>query len=316
MKRYSSTFKIWLSITALWLWCLCIGVFPESLSATDAPKILVINSDSSVEKYLEAQDAFKDAIAQPIMEVDLGNKKWDVSDIEDLFYDEDPDIIYTIGTKAYLLANKYASKKNIVFSSVINWRRLPTTKTTYGVSNELHAGMEIMLFRYFFPDIQKIGVIYSKKYTGEWFKNAQKDVKEMGVEIVGHKISKQSQVIPGLKKLLPQVDAYWLISDPDVMSAKEDLLNILAECDVQKIPVLSYHETFATFGAVLTVSVDNPTIGRQAAGIVKEIIAENPIEENVQFPAGTWVALNLKKIKEYQLQYNEDALGSASEIIE
>ena len=198
-----------------------------------------------------------------------------MSDIEDILYDEEPDIIYCIGSKAYLLANKYAPKTPIVFSSIINWLRLPMKETTYGVSNELHAGMEIMLFRYIFPELQTIGVLYSATYTEEWVLHARKTAQEMGVDIVGQKISKQRQVLPALKKVLPQVDAFWLISDPELMSAKEELLNILQECDRQKVPVLSYHETFANFGATLTVSADNPTIGRQVASIVTELIAGN-----------------------------------------
>jgi putative ABC transport system substrate-binding protein len=180
-------------------------------------------------------------------------------------------------------------------------------------------GQEITLFRLFFPNVQKIGVLYSKKYTEEWFKNATneaKEMREMGVEIeiMGRSISQTKQVIPTLKKLLEKVDAFWLISDPELMSTKEDLLNILQECDARKIPVFSYHEAFADFGAILIVSADNLTIGRQAAGIVREILSGNKLDEKVQFPAGSRIIFNLTKVKEYGLQYNEDAIGFANEV--
>jgi putative ABC transport system substrate-binding protein len=316
MKRTTPTSLYRLYLIVIWLLCGVLLSLPGHAFAEDSPEILVLNSDSSVEKYRETQEAFKAMIAQPVLEVDLGDEKWDITDIEDLLYDEDPDVIYCIGTKAYLFANKYAPKKIIVFSSVINWRRLPITDQTYGISNEFHAAMELMQFRYVFPDIQKIGVLYSTKYTEEWFSNAQKAAKEMEVNISGQSISNRKNAIPALKKLLPKIDAFWLISDPEVMSAKEDLLNILEACDAKNIPVFSYHETFANFGAVFTVSVDNPTIGGQAAGIIRELLAGSPIEEHVQFPAGTWTVLNRKKVKEYGLQYNEDAIPTINVIIE
>ena len=302
----------------IWLFFLIL-LIPEVVCAENDPKILVINSDTSLEKYRESQKEFKKVISHPVLEVDLGEKKLEVSDIEDLIYDEDPDIIYSIGTKAYLIANKYAKKKHIVFSSIINWLRLPTTETTYGVSNELHVGQEITLFRLFFPNVRKIGMLYSKKYTEEWFKNTRnevKEMKEMGVEIeiIGRSVSEGKQVIPDLKKLLPRVDAFWLISDPEIMSTKEDLLAILQECDIQKIPAFSYHSAFADFGAILTVSADNRTIGRQAAGITREVLAGSEPEEKVQFPAGTYIIFNLTKVKEYGLQYNEDAIDIANEV--
>ena len=41
------------------------------------------------------------------------------------------------------------------------------------------------------------------------------------------------------------------------------------------------------YGAVLIVSVDEPTIGRQAAGMAKEITSVGKMEEKVQYPAGS-----------------------------
>ncbi len=281
-----------------------------------APTILLLNSDTSVEKYREAQDAFLNAFSEPVITVDLGDGKVDASDVQDLLYDEEPDALYCIGSKAYLIAHKRAPKTPIVFSSIINWLRMPVTKSTYGVSNELHAGMELMLFRYIFPTFQHFGVLYSGEYTEEWFENAKSEAREMGVTLIGQKISKPKQVVPALKKILPKVDAFWLISDPNVMSAKKDLLAILKTCDAQQIPVLSYHEAFADVGATMAVAADNPTIGGQAASIVQEILAGNPLDEAVQFPAGTSIVLNLKKVNEYDLSYSEDALLGVNRIIE
>ena len=119
-----------------------------------------------------------------------------------------------------------------------------------------------------------------------------------------------------MKKLLPKVDVFWLISDPELISDKEALLNILQICDDQRIPVFSYHEAFAKIGATLVVSADNRTIGGQAASIALEVLSGNTLDNKVQFPAGTYTILNLKKVKEYGLEYSEDALGWVNEIIQ
>ncbi|MCP4402070.1 MAG: hypothetical protein GY801_32810, partial [bacterium] len=237
------------------------------------------------------------------------------ADIEELLYDEEADLIYCIGTKAFMLAQKYAGETPIVFSSMINWLRLPMSEQSYGVSNELHAGMEMMLFRYIFPEIQTIGVLYSPQYTGEWFKDAKEQAEEIEYNIIGYNVSKKN-MLSTLKKLLPQVDAFWLISDPEVIPSKEELRRILEECDKRKIPVFSYHEAFAKYGVVLTVSVDIPTIGRQAAGLATELLDGKTPVKKAQFPAGSHIILNMKKIAEYALPYNEEALGSVNAIIE
>jgi putative ABC transport system substrate-binding protein len=40
------------------------------------------------------------------------------------------------------------------------------------------------------------------------------------------------------------------------------------------------------------------------------------MEEKVQYPAGSHIILNLKKVKEYGLHYNEEALSVVNQIVE
>ncbi len=291
--------------------------YPGSPSSDDGPKVLLINSDATVEKYEKAGNEFRKALPHPVVEVRLDQKKWKVSDVEDLIYDEDPDLVYCIGTKAYLIGNEYAGETNLVFSSIINWMRLPKTERTFGVSNELHPGMQMMLFRHIFPDVKKIGVLYSRQYNSQWFEKTREEAKNMGIEIIGKPVSfKKDNTISALKELLPEIDALWLISDPVIVSNNTRLIDVLDTCDEKKKPAFSYHDAFAKYGATLIVSVDNPTIGRQAAGIALEVLASEKIEEKVQYPAGSHIILNLKKVKAYGLGYNEDALASVNTIIE
>lgn len=295
--------------------CCFFLLHTESADAGSLPKILLINSDASVDKYKEVEEAFREAVPNPIVEINLGDGKWDSRSIENLLYDEYPELTYCIGTKAYQTAGKYVGGKRIVFSSILNWLRLPMTAKTYGVSNELHVEMQLALFRYIFPDIRKIGMLYSREYTEALFKKAGDEARKMGIEIIAYAVSKENPAGSALDKILSQTDAFWLISDPDVISDKKKLSEILKECDVKKKPVFSYHESLADMGAVLVLSVDNPTIGRQAARIAARVISGAGPNETVQNPAGSHIILNLKKVKAYRLKYNENALESVNSII-
>jgi len=286
------------------------------LSADEGPKIMVINSNAAVDKYKIAQEEFTRSTSTPVVEIDLGERKWKLGEIEDLLYDEYPDLVYCIGTKAYLLARKFISDRNIVFSSILNWHRLPLTKKTYGVSSELNPEMQITLYRYLFPVLKRIGVLYSNKYNKQWFIEARAAGKEMGVEIIGRSLSKRRDVLPELDGLLKEVDALWLISDPVVMSDKKSLIEVFKQCDVSKIPILSYHDAFAEYGAMVIVSVDNPTTGRQAAAISREVLSKDVVKKKIQLPAGSHIFLNLKKADEYGLKYGEMALSMVNRIVE
>jgi putative ABC transport system substrate-binding protein len=287
-----------------------------TLSADEGPKIMVLNSNAAVEKYKIAQEEFTQSIGVPVKKINLGDEELKLGEIEDFLYDEYPDLVYCIGTRAYLLANKFIRERNIVFSSVLNWHRLPLSETTFGVSSELSPEMEITLFRYIFPEIRKIGVLYSYKYNRHWFREAQKAAEEMGIEIIGESVSKKRDVLPELKELLKKIDALWLISDPVVLSNKNSLKELFKQCDQSKIPIFSYHPAFAEYGAVLVVSVDDPTTGRQAAAISREVLSKDKVLKKVQLPAGSHIYLNLKKANEYKLKLREVALGSVNRIVE
>lgn len=303
------------NLILIYLLMLSLLLLPSGMSA-DPPRILLINSDASVEKYRVAQTEFNNSIAYPVKAVNLAEKRWKLSDIEDLLYDEVADVVYCIGTRAYLVANKFAGEKEIVFTSIINWTRLPVTQKTYGVSNELDARMQMMLFKYIFPDIKNIGVLYTSKYSGDTFEAIREKAKAFELEVIGREVSENSMAISSLKEFLDDIDALWLISDPVVLSDKKVLTDLFATCDGRKIPIFSYHDAFSKMGAALILSVDEPTVGRQAAGLAQNIITGTRIEKKIQFPAGSHIILNLKKIKEYGLNYTEDSLSAVNQIIE
>lgn len=289
---------------------------PEPLSAeTASGKVLILNSDMSVSNYALAHTGFKTKVAAVGGEIDLGSKWVDESNVKKTIHNVNPDVIYCIGSKAYLLANEFAENKNIVFSSIINWRRLPMGKNTYGISVELLPSMQLTLYRYFFPEITKIGVVYSKDFNKEWLDTVVKSARDVGITIFKKSINKQEDVESALKDLLPKVDATWLAPDPIVISKIETVGEMFKQCDNAGKPVFAYNEAFADLGATLIISADITTMGGQAAGIALDLLSEQKRDEKVQAPAGTNVILNLKQVEKYKIKLNEEALDSVNQII-
>jgi putative ABC transport system substrate-binding protein len=290
-------------------------LLPAVLTAEKEPKVWLVNSDARVEKYKIAQEEFKRTFARPVFEVNLNEKRWDITAVEEALYDESPNLVYCIGSKAYLVANKFAAEKPVVFSSIINWQRLPLAKKTYGVSNELPSEMQLTLFRYVFPQVKKIGIVYSEQYNKQWFEKTREEAKKIGIEIHGQAVSSNTELARLVSTLLPAIDALWMISDPLIISDKKMLTEVFKACDKKKVPVFTYQDVFTEYGAVLIISVDDATIGRQSARMSNELLAGGTMAEQVQYPAGSHIILNLKKAKEFGLPYNEQALGVINQII-
>lgn len=279
------------------------------------PTILLLNSDQSVDKYKIAQENFMAELGRPLRSLDLANPR-QAAVAEEVVSGESIDLIYCIGSKAYEVAHRNAPMARIVFSTIINWRRLPVRENAYGISNELHPLMQLTLFRYIFPDVKKIGVLYAEKFNQEWYDQTREEARNVGIDLVGRAITDKKEAADELKKILSEVEAYWLISDPVIISSEKTLFHLLQICDGKQVPIFTYNEVFAKYGAALIVSVDDPTVGRQAAAIAESLLAGAKIQGRVQLPAGSRIVLNLKKVRKYGLRYSQDALGNVNRIIE
>jgi putative ABC transport system substrate-binding protein len=270
--------------------------------------ILIVNSDKSVEKYATIQQEFiAELPTVKIFKINLAQETFQLSDINPL-------IIYAIGSKAY--NQVIDTNKPLIFSSMINWRRFAITADTYGVALELPAEMQLFMYSYLFPDIHTLGVLYSKSHNSQWFELAVTQAEEVGLSLYGKAVANASEVSSALKQLLPKIDALWLISDPIVLHNSAQVQQIFDITATVKKPIFAYNTLFTKYGAVLTVAADLPTMGRQAADLAQSILEKQLIDTKIQLPAGSRITLNLKKVREYNININHSALSSVENIIQ
>lgn len=275
-----------------------------------AARVLVVNSDASVAKYMEVQDAFKETLgAGGLKEVDL--VKAGEPGVRRALADN-PSVIYCIGGNAYQMATKLAKGKSIVLSTAINWERFkPDTRTTRVIANELPAVAQLTLFRHFFPKLQRVGVVYNASINKQWFEQAVVAGREVGVEVIGRTVTRSSQVGTALTELMPKVDALWLTPDPVVLETEAVAQLYFKRADAARKPVFTYSSAFVDLGATLVLAPDMPTIGRQAAGVAQDHAGS----QAVNTPAGSEVTLSLKRVQLYGMDFNREALDSVNNII-
>jgi len=282
------------------------------LFVASAQSILLMNSSDNVEKYNQAATAFKENFHQPIKMINISDMN--TKEIKKYLYDEYPDIIYTIGSKSYQYANRYLPEKTIFFSSIVNWKRLPLSKNQYGISNEVYSGMQLTLIKSIFPKISSIGVIYSK-YTKNIVDSLKMNAQKLGIKIVAQEVNKESVKKKDFQPLLKETQALILISDPVLLSEQEVVKDIFKESAKLNKAIFAYHQLFINYGALLTISVDNPTIGRQMATTITDYLQKQKISK-VQYPIGTKVIFNKRVADKLGISYNENISFLANEIVE
>ncbi|KJU84577.1 ABC transporter substrate binding protein [Candidatus Magnetobacterium bavaricum] len=306
MNKYIVTAGICLVLLSLF----AVGMQGQEVQG----KVLIVNSGNSVERYNAVQREFSANYPLKKVYINMDDKSIDEKKIKETIQNEAPDIIYCIGSMAYVSTYKHADNRPLIFSSLINWHRLPMNKNTYGIDNAMPAKLQMSMFRYFFPELKNIGVVYDEKYNKEWVDKAVKEGNVLGLHIEVKSITDARTLQSSLKKLLETVDALWLIPDPGVMSDKQSIDILLRQSAASKKPVFAYDAVFEN-DAAFVIYADAPTIGRQSAALALDIIRKNPITDKVQNPAGSYIIVNLKKAKASGLKLNTDALDSATRVI-
>ncbi len=296
---------------------LCCPLISTSAAAAQA-KILIVNSDDTVNKYRQVKEAFKLQItpfASRIIDFNVQQSQQPEL-LEKLIKDESPDLIYSIGSQAYQLAAQYGGNKPVLFSSVINWQRFERRDNSYGVANELSLSQELSLLRFVLPGLNRIGVVYDPSYSTERITEARNEARELGLTLVEQTVTEADPLDKNLDGLLAKIDVLWLIADPGVLADRSAVEKIFTASTQQKKPVYTYSDAFMNYGASLVVAADTPTMGRQAANLAQSILQREPIKETVQSPAGSHITLNACQLGKLNTAYNSDALDAINQLLE
>jgi len=296
-----------------------LHMIPTCNICADQDTVLILNTRQGVAKYDIVIEHFRQNISTPIKEYDLSSAHITAKKLQSIFSKANHKLIYCVGSKACKDAFPYHKDKNIVFSSIINWQRIISpeqSRQIFGVTNEFSSEMLLTLFRLFVPDINDIGIIYSQKYNQEWVEELKSHAKSIKINIFAQAISKRSAFYPTMINLLKKIKVFWLISDPVVMRNQKHFYEITYLCDKYHVPIFSYNSLFIERGITLTVSTDLPTIGRQAASIATDLLSDKILTNKIQYPAGSYISVNMSQVKKYHLTINQDAFGLINHIKE
>lgn len=286
---------------------------PLADTAKQANKILVVNSNSEVERYKIAEQAFSESMAGgAYLTIDLMNEDDPVGLLQDTLNDGHFEKIYCIGAKALGSIDYIAPEQEIVFSSVLNWQRFQGQAGISGIASDIAPSSQLALFKFYFPELTKIGVIYSDTNKAR-VKQALNAAKSLGLELIPVAMKRSDDINHHIQFLSKQTQALWLIPDPVVLSSIETTTRMFDVAHQSNLPILSSNSLYKNLGATLIVSADLPTIGRQAAILIKNMQHH---DKQVHYPVGSHIILNMNRTMDYGLELNYQALGSVNELIE
>ncbi|HAG94146.1 MAG: hypothetical protein CMK83_22615 [Pseudomonadales bacterium] len=305
-------------IIALWIgsWMAgCQSVHPPQLTGNTPARVLIINSDHSVPRYEVAESAFiKTLQHSTVLRINLQDDNLPIETVLDELQVTKPDIIYCIGAKALGTVQSITPKTPVVYSSVLSWRQFLNQPGYYGVTSEIAPAAQLAWFKHFFPEIKRIGVLYSHT-NSDLIREAHHTAEQLALTLIDAEVEIDSARAQEATQLLGKVDALWILPNPVVLDSQPHTTELFELAQQAKVAVFGYHPVFMEFGATMSINADLATTGRQAALIVQSILEQQSQASAIQFPAGSNISLNLRRVRDYQLYLNPEALNSVSDLL-
>lgn len=289
-------------------------VSPSSqLSVSSKQKVLIINSNQSVERYQTAESTFIESMSDyNIKVVNLEAEKQPIEYLQDVLNTERYDLIYCIGAKALGSIDYIDPNKPVVYTAVLNWRRFQGHDNYYGIASELSPQVQLTWFKYFFPDIRNIGVFYGEE-NQTLIDDAKKTASNLSLKLETEMLRSDGQLMLSAKSMLKDVEALWLISDSSTLSSIESVEKLFNLADKLNVPIFSYNPVFMDMGAAMSLVADLPTTARQAALLSMKLLKNVVPNQTIQFPAGSRIILGRDKIDRYEMKLNPEGLDSVDE---
>lgn len=227
-----------------------------------------------------------------------GGDSGDSREIIQTVQESNPVLIFTVGSRAALVAREFIRDFPVVFTLAVD---NPTfdfhTANMTGVNADLPPGEWLRLLQKLDPNLKRIGVVYKPANSGHIFEETRTAAAGLGMQVVGAKIDLKQDIPRAMRALRGNIDMVWMVRDP-ILLEPDALRELLKFSLLEKLPMLTFSGTVVRAGAMLAVTPEERGMGRQAARIGKQILAgKRPGQIPVQGPTDYRIALNLATAK-------------------
>lgn len=199
------------------------------------------------------------------------------------------DLVLAIATPAAQAMATASADKPIVFTAVtdpvsaklVNSIKKPGGMLT-GTSDQAPIDKQVDLLGQVLPKAKKVGILYtsSERNSEVQVKEAEKELKKAGYQVVKKAISSTNDVQDATNSVMTQVDALFVPTDNTVAST----MSMIGQLSVEhKVPVIGGSTDMVDAGGLLTYGTNYRQLGKQVAKQAIKIIkgkktAEIPVE--------------------------------------
>ena len=277
-----------------------------------AGEIVVVKS-SDIKPYNDALEGFKRTCRCTVRELNL--PETGQNNIQRKILEIRPVAVLAIGMDAL---NSLGKIDNLpVFYTMLSElmpefaeKRKKYSGTTMEILPETYLSYMARLF----PKAKRVGIIYSKRNTGQFVNEALAISNSVGFEIIAREVSTTARVPAVIESLKGKIDIFWMLPDADVITS-ETVDSILLFSFQNNVPVFSFSNKYVKMGAMASLSVDPVALGAQTGAFVAKKLDNGVVENLVHIrPQKVLLFVNRKIAAKFGLPLGDEIVKQAAEI--
>ncbi len=265
------------------------------MTAITGPKVIIVKSYSSP-LYRQVITAFSIESKAAIVEYNLNNRQERAQAIIEKFKNNPPALIFTLGPLATRLIHRGLPKVPLLFALVPQYRhylnpKAPNTQIM-GITLTRSLRYQFLTIKKLSPKVKTIGVIYNPRFSRKLVRQAHKVTAALGLQLAAAKVDTSEDVEDAIRLFEGQVDALWQVADPSIQTSFKPLLRFTFR---SKLPFFALSEKFVQAGALVSVSLDYPSIGHQAGQMSNQFLfhGSSTAQQGIQRPKQLQIAFNI-----------------------
>lgn len=235
-------------------------------------------------------------------------------------------LVYAVGTDAARAVADEQPSMPVLFSMVVDPVRLHLVKSLdepggdiTGSTLIVNGGKQLDALLQVAPGVHKIGVLYTDgdPTSLAFLDDARQDAARLGVSIVATPLAAGTSGKSALDQMADQVDAFWLILDPE-SAGPQATADTLACAAAHHKPVLGVSSASVHSGALLALAADPEDLGEVTAQMAVPLLqgAATPSTMRVRGPRQTKLSINLVAAQALGLNPPDSVLHLADEVID
>ena len=294
-----------LILTGVVLFGMNVFAFGESVH-------IILSSDS--DSFRQAVDGFREALRESkpgvkIMENNL--KSDDPAAIVSQIDQEKPAVVYTVGSDAAKLAREKIKDSPVVCGMIFSCKEYVQDNIT-GVSLNIPAAMKLQSIKKIVPALKTLGLIYSDA-SEVGYRDISTEAGDR-FQVIGKKISADSEFPVALKELAGQIDCFLMVVDSKVFFS-QTVKYLLLDGLKNKYAVIGLSSFYTKAGALMSFDCDYRDVGRQAGELSARIMnGEKASDIKPLRPRKIKYSINTLVAERLQINISPKALKDADEV--